>query len=449
MAGEHDHHSALERLVREGSDADLRRFLLILQPPELADLLEALKNSDDRTRAFRAIVGPNQAEVMRGMEDQERTEVLEDLTEQETAALVRELQSDDAVDVLQDLPEDVQERVLKQIEPEDRAELREILTYPEDSAGGIMQTELVAVREGWTARQAVEEIRRTRDEVGELHEIFVVDDEDHLRGWLSERALILAEDETPIHGLIGRVPVQAGVHLDQEEIASLVQDYDVSSVPVVDDAGRLVGRILVDDIVDVLVEEATEDILRQGGTDPEEIYEAGVLTAIRARAPWLFITFLGGIAAAQIIMAGDGIIHKAQVASLFAFIPVIMGMGGGSSTQAATVTVRSLALGRIGAGEVWGVVRKEFVSAFVLSAFFAVLLLVVSGLTASSGDVGLICSTALFGTMCLGTLLGVVTPLMLNKLGADPAVATSPFVTTMNDIIGSSVIIFFTWWLLL
>ena len=449
MASDHDAQSALERLVREGSDADLRRFLLILQPPELADLLEALKSSDDRTRAFRAILEPNRADVLRGMEDQERAEVVEQLTEQETVAIVRELQSDDAVDVLQDMPEEKQERVLEQIEPEDRAELREILTYPEDSAGGIMQTELVAVREDVTARQAVEEIRRTRDEVGELHEIFVVDAEERLTGWITERALILADDETPIRGLTGRVPIQVTVHQDQEEIASLVQDYDVGSVPVVDDGGRLVGRILVDDIVDVLVEEATEDILRQGGTDPEELYEATVLSAIRARAPWLLITFIGGIAAAQIIMAGDGVIQRANVAALFAFIPVIMGMGGGSSTQAATVTVRSLALGRIGTGEVWGVVRKEFISAFILSAFFGLVLLVVSGLTSSSSDVGLICATALFGTMCLGTLFGVITPLILDKLGADPAVATSPFVTTINDLIGSSIIIFFTWVLIL
>jgi len=146
MPNDREQHSALERLVREGTDADLRRFLLILQPPELADLLEALRSREDRTRAFRAILGPNQAEVLRGMEDQERAKVVEDLTAKETAALVQSLQSDDAVDVLQDMPEDQQERVLEHIEPKDQAELREILTYPEDSAGGIMQTELVAVR---------------------------------------------------------------------------------------------------------------------------------------------------------------------------------------------------------------------------------------------------------------------------------------------------------------
>lgn len=449
MADTGDHKSAIERLVREGSDADLRRFLLILQPPELADLLESLPRTEDRTRAFRAILGPNKAEVLRGLEDQERGVLVQDLTESEAVELVKELQSDDAVDVLQDMPEERQERVLVQIEPEDQAELREILTYPQDSAGGIMQTELVAVREEWTVAEAVDEIRRTRDEVGELHEIFVVDASDQLRGWLTERALILADDATPIRGLMSRVPVIVPVEQDQEEIASLVQDYDISSVPVVDAQKRLVGRILVDDIVDVLVEEATEDILRQGGTDPEEIYEASIATAIRSRAPWLFITFLGGIAAAQIIMAGEGVIQRANVAALFAFIPVIMGMGGGSSTQAATVTVRSLALGRITQGAVGAVVRRELISALLLSIAFALMLLAVGWVSTSSTDVALIGSGALFGTMFLGTLFGVITPLFLAKLGADPAVATSPFVTTLNDLIGSSIIVFLAWWLLL
>jgi magnesium transporter len=431
--------TALERLVREGEDADIRRLLILLQPPEVADIVEALKRPEDRTRLLRVMSGRDRSEVVRDMDEAVRTEVMDDLSVLEAAAVVGEMQSDDAADVLQGFDEVKQEAVLQQIEAGDRAELRKILTYSEDSAGGIMQTELVAVREDWTVSQAVEEIRRTRDEVGELHEIFVVDSANRLRGWVTERALILAEGQTPLAGLVRPVPASVSVTMDQEEIASLVQDYDVSSVPVVDEGNLLVGRILVDDIVDVLEEEATEDIARLGGTAPEEIYEAGMWTALRARSPWLLLTFFGGILAAQIMRMGESTIHEAG--SLFAFIPVIMGMGGGCSTQAATVTVRSLALGRINVGGVWTVIRKELAVGLILAAATALLLWGAAFITSGDGRIALVAACAILGGMCFGAMFGVLTPLLFDRFGIDPAVATAPFVTTANDVLGSTLIL--------
>lgn len=435
--------TALERLVREGSDTDLRRFLLLLQPPEIADLIEALRSPQDRSRAFHAIVGSDErADVLRGMEDVEAADVLEDMHPEEAADVLEEMHSDDAADVLQAMEEDRKQEVLDRIEHEEREEIRALLEYPEESAGGIMQTELVKVRLRQRARGAVEEIRRTRNEVGELHEVFVVDDEGRLKGWVKERALILADDDTPIEAITLPVPIQVPVTMDQEEIAYLVQDYDLSSVPVVDELGHLLGRILVDDIVDVVVEEATEDIARAAGTDPEEIYDPSVGRALRARSPWLMATFLGGILAAVIINAGDELVREAG--KLFIFIPVIMGMGGGCATQTATVTVRSLALGRIGLGGVWSVVRKEIAVGLVLGAATGVLVWITAVLLEHQAQqVAWIAAFAIFGTICLGTLFGVLTPLLLNKLGVDPAVATNPLLTTMNDILGSSLILGF------
>ncbi len=431
--------TALERLVREGEDVDIRRLLILLQPPEIADIVEALRRAEDRTRVLRVMTGRDRSDVVRDMDDAVRAELMEDLSVQEAADVVGEMQSDDAADVLQDFDEEKQEAVLQQIEAEDRADLRKILAYPEDSAGGIMQTELVAVREDWTVAQAVEEIRRTRHEVGELHEIFVVDTEQRLRGWLTERALILAEGQTPLAGLVRPVPASVSVTMDQEEIASLVQDYDVSSVPVVDANALLVGRILVDDIVDVLEEEATEDIARLGGTAPEEIYEAGLWTALRARSPWLLLTFFGGILAAQIMRMGESTIHEAGM--LFAFIPVIMGMGGGCSTQAATVTVRSLALGRINVGGVWQVIRKELAVGLILAVATALLLWGAALMTTGDARIALVAASAILGGMVFGATFGVLTPLLFNRLGIDPAVATAPFVTTANDVLGSTLIL--------
>ncbi len=441
--------TALERLVRHGSEGDLRRFLHLLQPPEIADLIEALRAPEDRARTFRAIVGKeDQAEVLSTMEDPEAADVLEDMHPADAADLIEEMATDDAADVLQAMEEDLKDQVLEEVEPAERAGIQELLTYPPESAGGLMQTELVQVRGNQRARSAVEEIRRTKDEVGELHEIFVVDEAGVLRGWVKERSLILAEDDALIRTITEPAPIQIPALMDQEKIASLVQDYDLSSVPVIDDDGRLLGRILIDDIVDVVVEEATEDIARSVGTTPEEIYEPSVAVALRSRSPWLFATFLGGILAAIIIGAGEELL--AGAGQLIIFIPVIMGMGGGCATQTATVTVRSLALGRIGLGGVWPVVRKEVLVGTVLAAGTGILVWAFAALLEPSQmAVAWIAAFAVFGTICLGTLFGVLTPLLLNRVGVDPAVATHPLVTTMNDIIGSLLIVAFCWLVLL
>ena len=196
----------------------------------------------------------------------------------------------------------------------------------------------------------------------------------------------------------------------------------------------------MDDIVDVVMEEATEDITRLGGTDPEEIYEPSIRRALRSRTPWLVIAFFGTVAASLVIAAAEDVLIGAG--SLLAFLPVIMGMGGGSSTQAATVTVRSLALGRIRPGQVMPVVRKEALTGFLVALGTGVVLWAVVTITQRGEPAtAWIAALSVFGTICIGTTLGVIVPLVLEKLGADPAVATSPFVTTMNDVLGATVII--------
>ncbi len=376
---------------------------------------------------------------MREIREGDREELIETLEPKETAELLSDMHTDDAADVLQGLDDEDQERVLEHVPPADRAEIEEMLGFPEESAGGIMQTELVRVRESQTVRQARDEIRRTRHDVGELHEIFVVDAKDHLKGWVKERALILASDDDLIGSITTPVPKRVPVTMDQEDIARLVRDYDLSSVPVVDAQDHLVGRILIDDIIDVVTEEATEDITRLGGTAPEEIYEPSIRQALRSRSPWLVIAFIGLVGASLIIAAGEETVMQAGI--LFAFIPVIMGMGGGSSTQAATVTVRSLALNRIHGGQVGQVLRKEILTAVLIGLGTGAVLGVVVGLIGGDPRIGLVAALAVFGTITLGTTMGVITPLVLNRLNVDPAVATSPFVTTMNDLLGSTLII--------
>jgi magnesium transporter len=430
--------SALDRLLDVGTDEDIQRLLLALSPPETADLLEELPDSETRARVFRLILGRKQARVLRDMDEEERADLVEQLPTAEAAGVLENMKSDDAADVLQQFGEERQQELLDALDPEDREEIQKVLEYAEDTAGGIMQTELVRVRASSRVRDAIEEIRRTADETGELHEVFVVDEDGRLVGWVKERDLILAEDATRIGAITKQVPVTAPVDMDQEHIASLVQDYDLSSVPVVDATGRLVGRILVDDIIDVLQEEATEDFLRQGGSRAEEIYAPSIAMALRSRFPWLVVTFFGGIVAAFIMTAAEDAVRHAG--ALFAFIPVIMGTGGASGTQTATVTVRSLVTGRIGTRDILDVVGKELAVGIVMAVATGLLLLLVVYVREADPLVAGIAAGALFGTIFLGTLFGVVIPLVMDRVGVDPAVATGPFVTTLNDVLGSTII---------
>jgi magnesium transporter len=431
--------TALERLVRDGSPEDLQRFLLLLSAPEIADLLEALDSEDDRVKAFKAIVGTKRSRVLRDMEETDRAGIFERMPAAEIARLIEPLRSDDAADVLHELDDTERSQVLAQLPPAARSRLAAVLQHGEDTAGGIMQTELIRTRQDHTVRQTIETIRREKDRVGEIHEVFVTDPDGRLTGWVKQLDLILRSDETPISAITAPVPVRVPVSMDQERIAALVRDYDLNSVPVVDDQDRLVGRILVDDIVDVLEEEATEDIVRLAGTAPEEIYAPSVFRAVRSRYPWLFITFAGGIAASWVISTGEDAIRDAGI--LFAFMPVIMGAGGGSGNQAATVTVRSLALGRIGEGSILRVVGRELLAGLVMALATGVLLWGTVQMFSGDPRIAWIAAFAVFGTITLGTGFGVATPLLLHRTGVDPAVSASPFVSTVTDVLGSVIIV--------
>lgn len=438
--------SELERLLESGTETDVVDFLRLLSAPEIADLLETLPDGEARARAFRLVEERIQSRVLREMDAPERADLVDTLPTSEAASFLEQLHTDDAADLIQSLDEDRQQELLGALDPKDRADLQRVLDYPADSAGGIMQTELVKVRATMSVRDAIEEIRRTADVTGELHEVFVVDDEGHLLGWVKERALLLADDGTPISSILRPVPIRVPAHEDQEDIASMVRDYDVSSVPVVDESDRLLGRILVDDILDVMHEEATEDLLHQGGAKAAEIDDPTVFTALKSRVPWLLVTFAGGIAAALIMGAAEDGVRRAG--TLFAFIPVIMGMGGASGTQTATVTVRSLVTGRIGAGDIASTIVKEICVGLLLAAVTGLLLLAFVALHDGDPIVAAVAAGALFGTIALGTLFGVLTPLALDRLGADPAVAAGPFVTTVNDLLGSTIIWGLCWFAL-
>ena len=440
--------SALGRLVREGSDEDIQRFFLLLRPPELADLLEQVEE-DDRLRVLRLMTAPLAAEVLREVDDAERGEILEDLSSGELAPILEESRSDDAADLIAELPPDKAERTLNKMDAEDRSEIRELLTYDEETAGGIMQTEVVAVHSDVTVAQAIEAVRAVdTEDVGEIHEVFVVDRDNRLVGAVSPADLLQEPPDTLLRALVEPNPVAVPVTMDQEDIAELVREHDLATIPVVDEKGALVGQILHDDVADVLEEEATEDIAKMAGPDPHEPYEDRLLAALRARAPWLVPAFAGGLGVALFLGSAERDIASAPL--LAAFLPVILGMAGNVGTQTSAITVRGLALGRIEFGRSGRIIRRQILTGLTLGIVFSLLLgafaLLRGDAVADMKNYAVVASLSIFAAMTVGASMGVIVPILLHRIGFDPAIASSPFVQTANDLTGVPMVIVIARW---
>ncbi|MDH3592836.1 MAG: magnesium transporter, partial [Planctomycetota bacterium] len=355
---EQEERSALMRLLQEGSDADVRRFFILLTPPMLADCLESLPEEEDRVRVVRLMSAPLAAEVLREVDASDRDEILEELSDKRIAEVTAESKSDDAADLVGSLPPERQERVLDELEDEDREEIEELLSYGEETAGGIMQTEFVSVVSDLTVGQAIEAVREADiGDVGEIHEVFVVDAQKRLVGVVSPADLLHEETGAALRAVMDASPIKAVVSEDQEQIARRAREHDLATIPVVDDAGVLVGQVLHDDIADVIQEEATEDIAKLAGADPEELRES-VWYAVRTRAVWLAPAFCGGLVVAFYLASVEADLKQAPL--LIAFLPIILGMAGNVGTQTSALTVRALALGRVDHDRTLKVIGRQF-----------------------------------------------------------------------------------------
>jgi len=440
---EEQHLSALERLVRYGSDHDVRRFYALLRPPELADLLEQL-SGEDRKRAFDLMAAPLASDVLRAVEDPELEEILEDMPAERVAEIAHESMTDDAADMIGALDEEKRAETLQHLDGEDRREIEELLEHGEDTAGGLMQTELVHVREDCTVREAMEQLRaETEDEVGDIHVVYIVGADDRLLGTVSPADLITADPDAPLSAVQDRDPIVVPPTMDQEDLAELVREHDLAAVAVVDENRRLLGQVLIDDVIDVMEVEATEDIARMAGTDYEAMFDDSVRAAIRLRAPWLVPAFIGGLVVTFFLGSVESSLKDATI--LVVFLPVILGMAGNIGTQTSAITVRSLALGRLDFKRVGrAIVRQVLTGLAIGSMFGAALLLFVLATRSGDGAVkkyALTLALAIWTAMTVGATMGVTVPLLLNKLGFDPAIATSPFVQTANDVTGVGILI--------
>lgn len=418
--------------IRQDNRPLLENFIDNMRPADLADLIEHLE-PDERLFIFNVLEPEGAGEVLVEIEPPVQESIISGLDTEAISEIVEELDSDDAADLVGDLPVERAREVIKTVGDEVSEELEKLLPYDEDTAGGIMALEFVAIRADATVRDAIETIRGKREEVENLYYIWVVDDFERLAGLVSLKDLLLESPERKISEIMDTEVISVQTDTDQEEVARLVKKYDLVSIPVVDERYRLVGRITHDDIIDVLEEEVDEDISLMAGVINQEIAEESPMKISRARLPWLIAGLLGGILAAAVINQFESSLER--VLALAFFFPVIMAMGGNTGTQAATVAVRGMATGDISLVNIGKRLWVEMKVAFVNGIICGILLGVIVGFWISDYRMGSVVAIALIIIILNSGFIGAAVPLVLKRLNIDPAIATGPFVTTLNDIL--------------
>ncbi len=425
--------NTVKSLVAQGDEETLRKLIDEMRPADLADLIEHL-DQEERLFVFNILEPQGAGEVLVEIEPPVQGKLLEDLDNQSITEIVEELDSDDAADLVGDLPAERARQIISTLSTDVSEEIKKLLPYKEDTAGGIMALEFVSVRADATIGDAIEVLREKADEVENLYHVWVVDDQERLVGVVSLKDLLLYPRETKIRDIMNPNVISVNVHTDQEEVIQLVKKYDLVNIPVVDEAGRLVGRITHDDVIDVIEEEVDEDISYMAGVIDQEIAEESVIKISRARLPWLLAGLFGGLLAALVINQFESSLEK--ILALSFFFPVIMAMGGNTGTQAATVVVRGLATGDISLVKTGRRVWLEIRVALVNGLICGIILGCIVGIWLGDYNLGIIVALSLVLIILNSGFIGSAVPLILKKLNVDPALATGPFVTTSNDILG-------------
>jgi magnesium transporter len=425
-------------LIEAKQAPKLRAIMLGAHPADIADLL-AHMDGVQRRYLFEALDRRTAADAILEVDESTRHELIETWDDSQLAGLIREMNSDDAADFISELSPEIANKILKQIEPQESAEVRQLLAHEEDTAGGIMALELVAVAQDRTVEDAINEIRKKADEIDTINHVYVVDDNRRLVGTIHLKQLILAEPYTPLREVMNRDVISVQVGTDQEEVAKLARKYDLLSMPVIDAQGRLAGRITYDDIVDVMQEEAVEDISHMAGIashgDIRDSHESSVLRTARVRLPWLVIGLFGGIVAAWILSFFGGHLQKNIVVLMF-FVPVVMAMGGNAGIQSSTIVVHGLATGSIGLSDMLQRLLREMRVAFLNGLLCGLLLLLIIAVVWREPEYGFLVGASLLIVMFVAAIVGASVPLLLKRYNVDPAIATGPFITISNDILG-------------
>lgn len=426
----------LRAAMEAGRDSELQALLSPLHPTDVAEVFDMIR-TEEAEYLFRLLDPEAKSDVLIELEPDVREDLLSTLTAAEIAGDVLDgLDSDDAADVMADLPEEKAEEVIRLIEDDEQAsDIRDLLNYPEGTAGALMAKELVKVHRDWTVNRAIREIRRQAAELDHVYTIYVVDDEERLTGRLSLKHLLLSASttRTKIEELQEQEDIiSIGASDEGEKAVKLMERYDLVALPVLDPEGRLVGRITIDDAVDVIIEESERDYQLASGISEDVESRDSVWTLTRARLPWLLIGLGGGIGGAYVI----GAFELERNPGMALFIPLIAAMGGNVGVQSAAIVVQGLASSAISTGNVLSRLSKELGVGLINGIICSILILCSSMVLGFGTSLSITVSLALLCVIVFAALFGTFVPLMLHRYKIDPALATGPFITTANDIIG-------------
>ncbi|HEY7749797.1 MAG TPA: magnesium transporter [Aestuariivirgaceae bacterium] len=410
----------------------LRKLAEGLHPADLADLIEVLEPGE-RVLLITMLGRSFNGEALAELDEHVRDELLEALPHETIASALRRLDTDDALYLIEDLDRQEQQEILAQVPPEDRRAIDRALDYPEDTAGRLMQAEFVAVPAYWTVGQTTDYMRTQRDLPDKFVEIYVIDEGFHLKGSMPVSRILRHPRSKKIAALVDEVSVVFNVSDSQEDVAYKFKQYNLVSAPVVDENNRLVGALMVDDVVDVIQEEAEEDILHLGGVGDEELSDS-VWVIIKSRFAWLFVNLLTALLASWVISIFDATIQ--QMVALAVLMPIVASMGGNAGTQTMTVVVRALATRELTPLNALKVVWKESAVGLINGLLFAIIVGTFALWWFGSSQLGLVIAAAMVINLIAAALSGILVPLALDRLKIDPAISSAVFVTTVTDVVG-------------
>jgi len=425
----------LKDLIREQEDSKLKRKFKPIHYADVAEIIQLL-SQDEATYVVKLLDSETTADALAEVDPDIRESILDNLSAKEIALEVAELDTDDAADLILELSEDRQEKVMSQIEDDEHVQdIRELLKYDENTAGGLMAKELVKVKEDLSVLKCLNEMRAQAEYVTRVHSIYVVDEKNRLKGRLSLKDLITANSKAKVKDIF--IPKVDFVTVDQEkeEVAKIMSKYDLEAIPVVNQKKELLGRITIDDIVDVIKEEAEKDYQLAAGISNDVEADDTVFELVRARLPWLFLGLLGGLGSVFILQDFEDIMNEPQLRNLFFYTPLIAAMAGNVGVQSSAIIVQGLA-NDVVKGSLFNRLVKEIGLSLINGFALAIVIIIFGLISQQEFNVSLTIAGSMMLVIVVAALVGTFIPIILDKRGIDPAIATGPFITTANDIFG-------------
>ncbi len=423
-----------QQAVREQDIAFIQQALEGVKPADISTLLYELDTNDSKY-VLDLLSTEIKAEIINDLDEDIREKFLRSFDSVEISQIVNHLDSDDAVDILNELPIKEREEVLAGLDnAEKEANILDLLRYEDDVAGGLMAKELVKANVNWTVVQCIEEIRRQAENIQKLYSVYVVDDNDKLLGRVSLKKIILADDKTIISDIYDEDHIAVETYMSEEEVAQIMSKYDLEAVPVVNVQGKLLGRITIDDIVDVITEQAEEERQIMSGIAGDVEEDDSIWDLTKARLPWLIVGVIGGFISAKFI----GVFEQEllRITAIAFFIPLIQATGGNVGIQSSSIVVQSLANPSVFLGGMAKRLLKVFLVAIINGLVLSLMVFGFNLITGGEMNLSIVVSLALFFVVLIASFLGTITPLLLNKIGFNPALASGPFITTTNDLLG-------------